>query len=107
MQNPSEQPSIMKSGNVGAITALAAVACIAFATIATPAPALAPEKMATPAPAATPETKPNILFIMGDHIGCMQPSIYHRGLAAGETANSDRITNDGAMFMYNIATPRA
>ena len=24
--------------------------------------------------------KPNILFIMGDDIGWMQPSIYHRGL---------------------------
>ena len=23
--------------------------------------------------------KPNILFIMGDDIGYMQPSIYHRG----------------------------
>jgi len=23
--------------------------------------------------------KPNILFIMGDDIGIMQPSIYHRG----------------------------
>ncbi len=25
------------------------------------------------------DTKPNILFIMGDDIGFMQPSIYHRG----------------------------
>jgi len=24
--------------------------------------------------------KPNIVFIMGDDIGWMQPSIYHRGL---------------------------
>ena len=30
------------------------------------------------APAAAQETKPNILFIMGDDIGWMQPSIYHR-----------------------------
>ena len=29
-------------------------------------------------PAAAPEQKPNILFIMGDDIGWMQPSIYHR-----------------------------
>jgi len=93
----------MKSGNVGAITALAAVVCIAFATIATPAPAVAQEKMATPAPAATPETKPNILFIMGDDIGWMQPSIYHRGLAVGETPNIDRIGNEGAIFMDYIA----
>ena len=27
--------------------------------------------------------KPNILFIMGDDIGWMQPSIYHEGLAVG------------------------
>ena len=33
------------------------------------------------APAALAQTsKPNILFIMGDDIGFMQPSIYHRGL---------------------------
>jgi hypothetical protein len=41
--------------------------------------------MATSAPAVAQETKPNILFIMGDDIGWMQPSIYHRGLAVGET----------------------
>jgi arylsulfatase A-like enzyme len=35
--------------------------------------------------------KPNILFIMGDDIGWMQPSIYHRGLMVGETPNIDRI----------------
>jgi arylsulfatase A-like enzyme len=43
--------------------------------------------------------KPNILFIMGDDIGWMQPSIYHRGLMVGETPNIDRIGNDGAIFM--------
>jgi hypothetical protein len=32
------------------------------------------------APAQQQPTKPNILFIMGDDIGWMQPSIYHRGL---------------------------
>src|SRR5262245_28358653 len=98
MQNPSEQPSIMKSGNVGAITALAAVVCIAFATIATPAPAVAQEKMATPAPAATPETKPNILFIMGDDIGLMQVGAYHQGWALGETPNIDRLAKEGGKF---------
>ena len=40
--------------------------------------------------AATPQ-KPNILFIMGDDIGWMQPSIYHQGLMVGETPNIDRI----------------
>jgi arylsulfatase len=42
--------------------------------------------------------KPNILFIMGDDIGWMQPSIYHRGLMVGETPNIDRIGAEGAMF---------
>ena len=45
------------------------------------------------------QSKPNILFIMGDDIGWMQPSIYHRGLMIGETPNIDRIGNDGAIFM--------
>ncbi|WP_431310804.1 arylsulfatase [Labrys miyagiensis] len=35
---------------------------------------------------------------MGDDIGWMQPSIYHRGLMVGETPNIDRIGNEGAMF---------
>ena len=42
--------------------------------------------------------KPNILFIMGDDIGWMQPSIYHRGLMVGETPNIDRIGLEGARF---------
>jgi hypothetical protein len=33
-----------------------------------------------PAQAQPPAPKPNIMFIMGDDIGWMQPSIYHRGL---------------------------
>jgi arylsulfatase A-like enzyme len=52
----------------------------------------------TPAAAQQPQ-KPNIIFIMGDDIGWMQPSIYHRGLMVGETPNIDRIGNEGAMFM--------
>jgi arylsulfatase A-like enzyme len=55
------------------------------------------------APAAAQETKPNILFIMGDDIGWMQPSIYHQGLAVGETPNIDRIGNEGARFMHYYA----
>ena len=43
--------------------------------------------------------KPNILFIMGDDIGWMQPSIYHRGLMVGETPNIDRIAGEGGRFM--------
>jgi len=42
--------------------------------------------------------KPNILFIMGDDIGFMQPGIYHRGLMVGETPAIDRIGREGAMF---------
>ena len=44
------------------------------------------------------DKKPNIVFIMGDDIGWMQPSIYHRGLMVGETPNIDRIGNEGAIF---------
>jgi arylsulfatase len=49
------------------------------------------------------QPKPNILFIMGDDIGWMQPSIYHRGLMVGETPNIDRIGNEGAIFMDYVA----
>ncbi|HTL65468.1 MAG TPA: arylsulfatase [Pseudolabrys sp.] len=47
---------------------------------------------------AQAQSKPNILFIMGDDIGYMQPSIYHRGLMVGETPNIDKIGQEGAMF---------
>jgi arylsulfatase A-like enzyme len=47
---------------------------------------------------AQAQSKPNIVFIMGDDIGWMQPSIYHRGLMVGETPNIDRIGNEGALF---------
>src|SRR3954451_10092301 len=54
-------------------------------------------------PAAAQQPKPNILFIMGDDIGWMQPSIYHQGLMVGETPNIDRIGNEGAMFTHYYA----
>jgi arylsulfatase A-like enzyme len=55
--------------------------------------------MAVPQQAsAQAQSKPNIVFIMGDDIGWMQPSIYHRGLMVGETPNIDRIGNEGALF---------
>ena len=57
----------------------------------------------TPASAQQPAQKPNILFIMGDDIGWMQPGIYHRGLMVGETPNIDRIGQEGAIFMDYIA----
>jgi arylsulfatase len=53
--------------------------------------------------AAQQAQKPNILFIMGDDIGWMQPSIYHRGLMVGETPNIDKIGNEGAMFTHYYA----
>ncbi|KRE02311.1 arylsulfatase [Bosea sp. Root381] len=55
-----------------------------------------------PAPSQAP-ARPNILFIMGDDIGLMQPSIYHRGLMVGETPNIDRIGNEGALFTHYYA----
>jgi arylsulfatase A-like enzyme len=51
-----------------------------------------------PVEAQQPQQKPNILFIMGDDIGWMQPSIYHQGLMLGETPNIDRIGQEGAKF---------
>jgi arylsulfatase A-like enzyme len=55
------------------------------------------------APARAQEKKPNILFIMGDDIGWMQPSCYHRGLMVGETPNIDRIANEGGIMMHYYA----
>src|ERR1044072_812549 len=56
----------------------------------------------TPAVAQNPQ-KPNIVFIMGDDIGIMQPRIYHQGLMVGETPNIDRIGREGAKFMTYYA----
>ena len=57
----------------------------------------------SPTPAEQQTKKPNILFIMGDDIGWMQPSIYHRGLMVGETPNIDRIGREGAILMDYVA----
>src|SRR5215467_5586504 len=54
-------------------------------------------------PASAQAQKPNILFIMGDDIGWMQPNIYHQGLMVGETPNIDRIGQEGAKFMDYVA----
>ena len=60
--------------------------------------------LATSHPGLAQEAKPpNILFIMGDDIGWMQPSVYHRGLMVGETPNIDRIAHEGAMFVDYVA----
>jgi len=53
----------------------------------------------TVTPAIAADEKPNIMFIMADDIGFMQPSIYHRGLMVGETPNIDRLGTEGGMFM--------
>src|SRR5881397_3806477 len=55
------------------------------------------------APAQAQDKKPNILFIMGDDIGWMQPSCYHRGLMVGETPNIDRLAKEGGIFMHYYA----
>ena len=52
---------------------------------------------------AQQQSKPNIMFIMGDDIGWMQPSIYHRGLMVGETPNIDRIGQEGAIAVDYVA----
>ena len=83
-----EQPSRHRAGGT---TALAALLVVGMAAVG------------SAAPVAAQETKTNILFIMGDDIGWMQPSIYHRGLAVGETPNIDRIGNEGATFMTYYA----
>jgi arylsulfatase A-like enzyme len=54
-------------------------------------------------PAQAQAPKPNIMFIMGDDIGWMQPSIYHRGLMVGETPNIDRIGQEGSIYMDYLA----
>src|SRR3954463_2593218 len=66
-------------------------------------PAIALLAFNAPAIAQGQVSKPNILFIMGDDIGIMQPSIYHEGLAVGETLNIDRIGREGAKFMTYYA----
>jgi arylsulfatase len=82
-----EQPS---RRSAGAIAFMAAFLSLGLAAVGA-------------ATAAAQETKPNILFIMGDDIGWMQPSIYHQGIAVGETPNIDRIGNEGAKFMHYYA----
>src|SRR5262249_50257694 len=53
---------------------------------------------AASAPAAAQQQKPNILFIMGDDIGWMQPPISHQGRMVGEPPTSDRTGQQAARF---------
>jgi arylsulfatase A-like enzyme len=71
--------------------------------ISTALAAISAASINLPASAQTPAGKPNILFIMGDDIGWMQPSIYHQGLMVGETPNIDRIGQEGAKFVDYVA----
>jgi arylsulfatase A-like enzyme len=89
------------SGQAGSIkTRLARTSALtAFATTL----ALTLGAVGATQPAQAQETKPNILFIMGDDIGWMQPGIYHGGLMVGETPNIDRIGKEGAKFMTYYA----
>ena len=79
---------------LSALFAAATVVCTPAAAQQPPAPQPPPQQQ---------QQKPNILFIMGDDIGWMQPSIYHRGLMVGETPNIDRIGKEGAMFVDYVA----
>ena len=94
---PPEEASWLKSSleSLGSASRAVLLGATALASVCASDPASA-QQPATPA-------QPNILFIMGDDIGWMQPSIYHRGLAVGETPNIDRIGNEGATFMTYYA----
>ena len=87
---PPERTSWLKSSlaKLGSASRVVLLGATALVSVCASNPASA-QQPATPA-------KPNILFIMGDDIGWMQPSIYHRGLAVGETPNIDRIPHSGA-----------
>ena len=78
-----------RAAKTGAV--LAAALC---ASALTSMNAMAQDSASTTAPAE----QPNIMFIMADDVGYMQPGIYHRGLMVGETPNIDRIGHEGAMF---------
>src|SRR5262245_53684951 len=89
-----------------ALLAFAAVGMVASTPVAAqPQPRPRPQELQQQQQQQTQQQqqKPNIIFIMGDDIGWMQPSIYHRGLMVGETPNIDRIGNEGAIFMDYVA----
>ena len=44
------------------------------------------------------QKKPNILVIMGDDIGWLNPSCYNSGIMGYQTPNIDRIAKEGARF---------
>ncbi len=93
---PPEEASWLKSSlaSLGSASRAVLLGATALVSVCASDPASAQQ----PAP-----TQPNILFIMGDDIGWMQPSIYHEGIAVGETPNIDRIGHEGAKFMTYYA----
>src|SRR5690349_14235659 len=96
---PPEEASWLKSGlaTLGSASRAVLLGETALVSVCATSPASA-QQPATPTP-----SQPNILFIMGDDIGWMQPSIYHEGIAVGETPNIDRIGHEGAKFMTYYA----
>lgn len=94
--SPSWLSCMLTEARIASRTALLGATALICAATVTPAASQAP------APAQAP-SRPNILFIMGDDIGLMQPSIYHRGLMVGETPNIDRIGSEGALFTHYYA----
>jgi len=93
-----ERPTKISPNDRSWLNRVTAGACCTPRTALLGATALMATATVTPAAAQAPQ-RPNILFIMGDDIGWMQASIYHRGLMVGETPNIDRIGQEGAIFM--------
>ena len=54
-------------------------------------------------PAAAQEEKPNILFIMADDIGWMQPGSRTHRVLGRRDPNIDRLATDGTMFVDYVA----
>src|SRR5262245_3862175 len=112
-KNRNKSDETMKPKLNAGLSLLAASAALLWAAVPANAADAQPQQNERPnaqpqqneRPNAQPQqargnAKPNILFIMGDDIGRMQPSCYHRGLMVGETPNIDRIAHEGGMFMH-------
>jgi arylsulfatase len=54
-------------------------------------------------PASGQTDKPKVLIIWGDDVGMWNISAYHRGMMGGSTPNTDRIANDGMIFVDHYA----
>src|SRR3989442_14517107 len=58
----------------------------------------------TAAPASA-QQRPNIIMIMGDHVGWFNIGAYHQGMMAGRTPNLDRLAPEGIRFTDYYADP--